>query len=82
MSSRHWLSILWPGFLLACTFELLLFALVDPVDLHWGGGSLGLSRQAVYTLGFFVFWALASASSALTLALMATPAREFSKAPD
>jgi hypothetical protein len=82
MNSRHWLSILWPGFLLACIFELLLFALVDPVDLHWGGGSLGLPRQAVYTLGFFVFWALASASSALTLALMATPARDFSKAPD
>lgn len=82
MNTRRWVSILWPGFLLACAFEWLVFALVDPVDLHWGGGSLGVSRQAVYTFGFFIFWALACASSALTLALMEPPARALSRAPD
>ena len=73
MSARPWLSVLWPGFLLACVLELLVFALVDPSDLRWGGAGLELSRQAIYTYGFFAFWALTAASSALTLAFLTTP---------
>jgi len=73
MNLRHWLSVLWPGFLLACVAELLVFAFVDPSDLRWGGSGLELSRQAVYTCGFFAFWTLTAASSALTLAFLSTP---------
>lgn len=59
----------WPAFLVAGILEMLVFALVDPSDLHWFGAPLDLSRQAVYTLAFFVFWVVAMASSALTLLL-------------
>ncbi|VTU27682.1 hypothetical protein H6CHR_02844 [Variovorax sp. PBL-H6] len=69
MKMQNWMSILWPAFLLACATELLVFALVDPIDLHWRGEAIGLSRQAVYTGGFFVFWMLAAGASALTLLL-------------
>ncbi|MDH6594380.1 hypothetical protein M2165_004269 [Variovorax sp. TBS-050B] len=71
-SARQLIGILWPAFLLACVLEILVFSLVDPADLHWGGDALRLSRQGVYSVAFFVFWALAAASSAFT-ALLAMP---------
>ena len=58
MTTQRWIWIAWPAFLLACLLEMLVFALVDPQDLHWFGQPIELSRQAVYTLAFFVFWAL------------------------
>lgn len=61
--------IAWPAFLVAGVMEMVVFALVDPSDLHWAGAPLDLSRQAVYTLAFFLFWGLAMASSALTTLL-------------
>jgi hypothetical protein len=65
--TRTLLQILWPAFLAAGLLEVLVFAHVDPGDLHsYGGGELGLSRQAVYTLAFFAFWAVAALGSALT----------------
>jgi len=75
MRARCWMWIVWPAFLLACALEVLVFALVDPGDLHWRGEALAASRQAVYTAGFFVFWLLAMGSGALTL-LLTRPARE------
>jgi hypothetical protein len=53
-----------------------VFAVVDPLELHWSGRSLGWSRQGVYTLGFFVFWLAAMGACALTALL-----REPAKAP-
>lgn len=44
----------------------LVFALVDPLDLVFAG-RFQASRLTVYTLGFFLFWATAALSSALTL---------------
>ena len=38
----------------------------DPFDLHFFGAPLDMSREAIYTMGFFGFWALGIASSALT----------------
>lgn len=46
----------WPAFLAACVLELVVFALVDPLELHWAGHELGWSRQGVYTAAFFFFW--------------------------
>jgi len=71
MLSRRLMTVVWPGFLVACLLELLVFALVDPQELHWLGHPLMGSREAVYTLAFFVFWLLAMLSSALT-ALLST----------
>ena len=73
--------ILWPSFLLACVVEMLVFAMVDPRDVHWRGEPLPLSRQGIYTLGFFVFWALGMGSSALT-ALLAMSRREINRPED
>jgi hypothetical protein len=73
--------ILWPSFLLACVVEMLVFALVDPGDLHWRGEPLPLSRQGLYTVSFFVFWVLAMGSSALT-ALLAVSRRELNRPED
>lgn len=65
--------IAWPAFLLAGVMEMLVFAVVDPQDLQWFGHPLALSREAVYTLAFFVFWILTMASSALTTLLSISP---------
>jgi hypothetical protein len=81
MRARRWMWILWPAFLLACALEVLVFALVDPGDLHWRGEALGASRQAVYTVGFFAFWGLATGAGALTL-LLARPATELNSPAD
>ena len=64
--------VLWPAFVVAGVLEMLVFALVDPNDLHgFGGEALAWSRQTIYTLAFFVFWALTSVASAVTLWLAA-----------
>lgn len=69
---QRFMHIVWPGFLAACIAEFVVFALVDPGELHWGGASVPLPRQAVYAGAFFLFWGLCAASSALTL-LLARP---------
>lgn len=59
--------VLWPAFLMAGVLEMLVFALVDPAQLHrFGGEALGWSASAVYTVAFFVFWAVIAVSGALT----------------
>jgi len=60
------IAVLWPSFLVAVLAEFAIFALVDPAAVHLPGDE-PLSRPAAYTIGFFTLWALAAASSALTL---------------
>ncbi len=65
-------TVLWPAFVMAGVAEMLLFAFVDPAALHGlGGETIELSRQAVYTLAFLIWWALISAAAAITLWLAA-----------
>ena len=73
MGAQRWMWIAWPAFLLAAVLEMLVFAMVDPGDLHWFGRPLDWSRQAVYTVGFFVFWGITATSSALTVWLAFPP---------
>lgn len=73
MLAQRLMWIAWPAFLLAGVMEMLVFAMVDPQDLHWFGHRLALSRQAVYTLSFFCFWVLTMVSSALTALLAMSP---------
>lgn len=74
MRLQRWMWIAWPAFLVAGVLEMVVFAMVDPEDLHRiGGGDLGLSRQAIYTIAFFVFWGMTMASSALTTLLAMSP---------
>ncbi len=79
MPARAWMVIVWPAFLVAAVLEMVVFAMVDPGDLHWfGGAPVEGSRQAVYTVTFFVFWGMAMASSALTVLLSRPPPDEVS----
>lgn len=67
--------ILWPSFLAACLLEGVVFAMVDPGEVHWPGVVPQPSRQGVYTIAFFVFWSIAAACSSLVLWL-AKPERQ------
>lgn len=67
------MAAVWPSFLGACLLEAAVFAVVDPMELSWGGAPLGWSRQAVYTVAFFVFWGISLGASLVAL-LLATPA--------
>jgi hypothetical protein len=72
MASRT-LQILWPAFLVAGVLEMLVFAVVDPGDLHWfGGPAIQWPRQAVYTVTFLLLWAAAATSAAISALLMRT----------
>ena len=72
------LWILWPSFLAACVGELLFFALVDPDELVLAWRVITLSRTAIYSIGFFFFWAIAALSSGLTW-LLARSAAEVNR---
>ncbi len=64
--------VAWPAFLAACILEAVVFAFVDPLELSWGHGPLGWSRQAVYTVAFFVFWGVVASSAIVALLLART----------
>lgn len=64
-----WMTIAWPAFLAACVLELLVFAMVDPNELHWFGFAVPISRQGVYTVAFFMFWMVTAAASGLAVFL-------------
>jgi hypothetical protein len=64
---QKWIWILWPSFLIAAAASWVYFTLFDPVDLDIFGVHVSADRAAAYTIGFFAFWFLGAASSALTL---------------
>lgn len=70
---KRWVLMTWPAFLAACLLEALIFAAVDPGEVHWPGQTTQPSRQAVYTAAFFSFWAIAMACSGLVLWLSKPP---------
>ena len=69
------MRIVWPAFLVSAIAEFVFFSVFDPFDLHFFGAPLEMSREAIYTMGFFGFWGLGIASSALTVALGTTAER-------
>lgn len=73
MLSQRIMWIAWPAFLVAGILEVLVFAMVDPRDLHWFGQPVLLSRQGIYTLSFFLFWGIAMVASGLTTLLAMSP---------
>lgn len=77
---RKAIWIFWPSFVIGGAAEAAFFTLFDPMDLHLFGEPAGMSRLAVYSGGFFVFWAFAAASSAFTCFLQRTSA-EINQCP-
>ena len=66
MKKLPWMRIIWPSFLSACVLEMLVFALVDPSELRWTHGIEPWSSTGIYSVSFFLFWALTLVSSATT----------------
>ena len=66
---RRAMWILWPSFLVAAVAESVFFAVFDPGELTLFGRQTDLSRTAIYSIGFFLFWGLGAASSGLSLLL-------------
>jgi len=73
MLQQRLMWIVWPAFLMAGVLEMLVFAFVDPQDMHWFGSPLDMSRQAIYTITFFIFWGIAVVSGGLTTLLAMSP---------
>ena len=73
-AARTLIVILWPSFIVAGIAEGLFFTVFDPMDLTVLGSVAIWSRTAVYSVGFFAFWAVTAASSAFTCFLQKTSA--------
>lgn len=65
--------ILWPSFLVAAGAVGLFFTLFDPMDIMIFGEPVQVSRLGAYSIGFFGFWGVGMASSALTTLLAKSP---------
>jgi hypothetical protein len=70
--------VLWPSFIVGGMGEVLFFTVFDPQELYLFGEATSLSRLAVYSIGFFLCWAFAAASSALSV-FLAQPAKEINR---
>lgn len=66
------MSVLWPSFLTAILAEGFFFSVFDPADLMLVGGYIDTPPVAVYTLGFFFFWAFCSLASMLSIYMLRT----------
>jgi hypothetical protein len=66
---KNAILILWPSFIVGGIGEVVFFTVFDPRELYLFGHATSLSRLAVYSIGFFLCWAFAAASSALTVFL-------------
>ncbi len=66
------LSVLWPSFLVAGIAEGVFFTLIDPRELYLLGEPVHFSSLATYSVGFFCFWTICAASSAVTCYLLRT----------
>ncbi|MBI5717411.1 MAG: hypothetical protein HZC37_06955 [Burkholderiales bacterium] len=68
--ARRLAIVVWPAFLVAGVLEIAVFAFVDPGAVRAPDGRpLGLSDTAIYSLAFFVFWAVVSMGCLLALRL-------------
>ena len=73
--------IFWPSFVVAGIGEAMFFTVFDPAELSVFGHPIeDMSRTAVYSIGFFVFWLFAASSSGLTCFLQRS-ADEVNRCP-
>lgn len=76
------MAVLWPSFLVAGAATGVFFSLFDPQEFWLLGEHLEISRLGAYTIGFFGFWGVGIAASALSVMLSApSPEPEISDAP-
>lgn len=75
-----WINILWQSFLTAILGEVVFFVFIDPQELYLMGEPVRWSPMAVYSVGFFMFWALTALTAFLTV-FMQKPASEVNHRP-
>jgi hypothetical protein len=63
--------VLWPSFIAASIGVGIMFTLIDPMELVVLGDRVHASRTTIYSLGFFVLWAIAAMASAMSCFLAA-----------
>ena len=73
------ISVLWPSFMTAIAATGLFFSAFDPQDLVPFDLDIDISPLAAYSIGFFIFWLLASISSIGTLYFTISNCRFISK---
>ncbi len=61
------IAVLWPSFLTAIVATGVFFSAFNPLDLAPFNLDIDISPLAAYSIGFFIFWLLAIASSLGTL---------------
>ena len=77
---KNAILVLWPSFIVAGVGEVIFFTVFDPKELYLFGEPSSLSRLGVYSIGFFLCWAFAAASSAFTCFLNRS-AEEVNRCP-
>ena len=70
------ISILWPSFMVAVVATGLFFSAFNPQELYPFDLDTEINTIGAYTIGFFVFWALAALSSTATLYFSITNSRK------
>lgn len=73
---RRALVVLWPSFLVAILAEGFFFSMFHPEDLMIAGRAIDLPPLAIYTIGFFCFWAFAALASLLSSYLLSVPYKQ------
>ncbi|KFN45011.1 hypothetical protein [Arenimonas oryziterrae] len=69
-------AILWPSFFSAGVGTAVFFAFVDPLQLRdITFPEVAISREAGYTIAFFLFWAATAGSSLFTWILLRPASR-------
>ena len=74
--ARRFGVVAWPSFFAAGVATMVFFAFVDPLllrDITFP--NLTLSREAGYTIAFFLFWSATAGASLFTAILMRMPPR-------
>ena len=69
---KTYLWILWPAFLIAIPATGVYFSIFDPVEMSLTSSADAVDRGIIYTVGFFIFWLIGIAASALTVFLERT----------
>jgi MFS superfamily sulfate permease-like transporter len=64
---------------MAGVLEILVFSMVDPQDFRWMAHTLVWSNEAIYTVMFFLMWAVTLVACGLT-ALLGLTAEEVNQA--
>jgi hypothetical protein len=62
--------VLWPAFLMASVCTGVIFSLIDPAEMQMLVERFMLSSQAIYTLGFLLFWLFGCVASGITALLL------------